>query len=79
MDESVLASLMTELQEIKGLVTNQTQLIESLSPAKEEIAEEVAEEVVEEPTEETPEEEPAAEESKPDVDIEELDDLLQRD
>lgn len=78
MDESLLASLMTELQEIKGLVTNQTQLIESLSPAKEEIAEEVAEEVVEEPTEE-PTEEPVPEESKPEVDIEELDDLLQRD
>lgn len=79
MDETVLASLMTELQEIKGMVTNQTQLIESLSPAKEEIAEEVAEEVVEETPEETPEEEPTPEESKPEVDIEELDDLLQRD
>lgn len=79
MDETILASLMTELQEIKGMVTNQTQLIESLSPAKEEIAEEVAEEVIEEPTEETPEEETAPEEPKPEVDIEELDDLLQRD
>lgn len=79
MDETVLSSLMTELQEIKGIITNQTQLIESLSPAKEEIAEEVAEEVVEE-TPEEPTEEPTPEpESKPDVDIEELDDLLQRD
>lgn len=78
MDETLSASFMAELQEIKGMVANQTQLIESLSPAKEEIAEEVAEEVVEEPTEE-PTEEPAPEEPKPEVDIEELDDLLQRD